>query len=44
MTVTVSPFQAGLGADISGVDVREPLEPADRDAIRAAYADARGDE
>ena len=37
MSITVSPFQAGLGADISGVDIREPLSPADRDAIRAAW-------
>ena len=34
MTVAVAPFAAGLGADISGVDIREPLCPADRDAIR----------
>ena len=39
MTVTVSPFQAGLGADISGVDIREPLGAADRDAIRKAWLD-----
>src|SRR5205085_11800425 len=39
MTVTVSPFQAGLGADISGVDIREPLAPADRDRIRRAWLD-----
>src|SRR5678815_5389773 len=39
MTVTVSPFAAGLGADISGVDIREPLVPADRDAIRKAWLD-----
>jgi taurine dioxygenase len=37
MSITVSPFQAGLGADISGVDIREPLSAADRDAIRAAW-------
>jgi taurine dioxygenase len=37
MSVTVRPFEAGLGADISGVDIREPLRTADRDAIRAAW-------
>ncbi|MGE5271064.1 MAG: TauD/TfdA dioxygenase family protein [Thiohalocapsa sp.] len=39
MAVTVSPFAAGLGADISGVDIRQPLTPADRDAIRKAWLD-----
>jgi alpha-ketoglutarate-dependent taurine dioxygenase len=39
MGITVSPFAAGLGADIAGVDIRRPLEPADRDAIRAAWLD-----
>src|SRR5205085_6044727 len=39
MTVEVHPFQAGLGADISGVDIREPLSTADRDAIRKAWLD-----
>src|ERR1700730_9873257 len=37
MTVEVAPLAAGLGADISGVDIREPLSTADRDAIRAAW-------
>src|SRR5438034_7210782 len=37
MSITVSPFAAGLGADIVGVDIREKLNPADRDAIRAAW-------
>ena len=37
MSVTVRPFAAGLGADISGVDIRKPLSTADRDAIRAAW-------
>jgi len=37
MSVTITPFAAGLGADISGVDIREPLTTADRDAIRAAW-------
>ena len=39
MSITVSPFAAGLGADIGGVDIREPLSAADRDAIRAAWLD-----
>src|SRR5947207_8837265 len=39
MRVEVHPFQAGLGADISGVDIREPLSTADRDAIRKAWLD-----
>src|SRR5947207_2140496 len=39
MTVEVHPFQAGLGADISGVDIREPLSTADRDGIRKAWLD-----
>jgi alpha-ketoglutarate-dependent taurine dioxygenase len=37
MSVTIRPFVAGLGADISGVDIREPLSTADRAAIRAAW-------
>ena len=37
MSVTVRPFAAGLGADISGVDIRKPLSTADRDAIRDAW-------
>jgi taurine dioxygenase len=39
MSITVSPFAAGLGADIGGVDIRQPLATADRDAIRAAWLD-----
>ena len=40
MAVTVTPFaNAGCGADISGVDIREPLMPEDRDAIRRAWLD-----
>src|SRR5438876_12273841 len=34
MTVEVHPFQAGLGADISGVDIREPLSTADLKPLR----------
>jgi taurine dioxygenase len=37
VSVTVTPFAAGLGADISGVDIRKPLSTADRDAIRDAW-------
>jgi alpha-ketoglutarate-dependent taurine dioxygenase len=37
MTVQVLPFEAGLGADISGVDIRQPLTPIERDQIRAAW-------
>src|ERR1700720_3469112 len=37
MTVEVHPFAAGCGADISGVDIREPLSTEDRDAIRKAW-------
>src|ERR1051325_9912815 len=40
MTVEVHPFEgAGCGAEIRGVDIREPLAPADRDAIRKAWLD-----
>jgi taurine dioxygenase len=39
MTVAVHPFAAGCGADITGVDIREPLSTADRDAIRKAWLD-----
>ncbi|HEV2100515.1 MAG TPA: TauD/TfdA family dioxygenase, partial [Stellaceae bacterium] len=37
MTIEVVPFEAGCGAEIRGVDIREPLSPDDRDAIRAAW-------
>src|SRR5437870_11712822 len=37
MSITVSPFAAGLGADIAGVDIRAKLDRPDRDAIRAAW-------
>jgi taurine dioxygenase len=39
MTVDVRPFAAGCGADITGVDIREPLSTADREAIREAWLD-----
>ena len=40
MTVTVTPFKnAGCGAEISGVDLRQQLSPEDRDAIRRAWLD-----
>ena len=37
MGITVTPFQAGLGADIGGVEIGRPLPPEDRDAIRRAW-------
>jgi taurine dioxygenase len=37
MTVHVLPFEAGLGADIRGIDIRQPLTPIERDQIRAAW-------
>src|SRR5579863_5456218 len=39
MSITVSPFAAGCGAEIGGVDIRQPLAPADRDRIRTAWLD-----
>jgi len=39
MTVEVIPFEAGLGADIRGVDIGRPLTPIARDWIRAAWLD-----
>src|SRR5437763_12896520 len=39
MTVEVHPFAAGPGADISGVDIRQPLSTARRVAIRKAWLD-----
>lgn len=40
MSITVTPFKdSGCGADISGVDIRQKLAPADRDAIRRAWLD-----
>ncbi|HVH80203.1 MAG TPA: TauD/TfdA family dioxygenase [Stellaceae bacterium] len=39
MTVEVHPFAAGCGAEITSVDIREPLSTADRDAIRKAWLD-----
>lgn len=37
MAIEVHPFDAGLGADIAGVDIRAPLAPIDRDQILAAW-------
>src|SRR5882672_10884568 len=39
MTVEVVPFEAGCGAEIRGVDIREPLAAADRNRIRRAWLD-----
>ncbi len=39
MTIEVVPFEAGCGAEIRGVDIREKLSPQDRDAIRTAWLD-----
>src|SRR5499427_3402569 len=37
MTIAIFPFDAGLGADIRGVDIRRPITPFERDAIRGAW-------
>jgi taurine dioxygenase len=37
MTIAVLPFEAGLGADIRGVDIRRPLSQFEREAIRSAW-------
>ncbi|MGA2303181.1 MAG: TauD/TfdA family dioxygenase [Acidimicrobiales bacterium] len=34
--LTIHPLQPTIGAKISGVDLREPLSPSDRDQIKAA--------
>jgi alpha-ketoglutarate-dependent taurine dioxygenase len=39
MSIEVIPFEAGLGAEIRGVDIREKLPMDDRNAIRAAWLD-----
>jgi taurine dioxygenase len=39
MSIEALPFDAGLGADIRGVDIRHPLSPPERDQIRAAWLD-----
>jgi alpha-ketoglutarate-dependent taurine dioxygenase len=39
MTIAILPFDAGLGADVRGVDIRLPLTPFERDAIRNAWLD-----
>ena len=36
MTITVTPFKAGIGADVSGVDLAK-VTPADVDSIRKAW-------
>ncbi|MGH7116254.1 MAG: TauD/TfdA dioxygenase family protein [Stellaceae bacterium] len=37
MSIEIVPFEAGLGAEIRGIDLRQPLSREDRDAIRAAW-------
>jgi len=37
MSVDIAPFDAGLGAEIRGVDIRRPLAGEDRERIRAAW-------
>jgi taurine dioxygenase len=37
MSLQVVPFEAALGAEIRGVDIRCKLAPSDRDQIRAAW-------
>ncbi len=34
--ITITPLQPTIGAEIGGVDLRQPLPPAIRDAVRAA--------
>ncbi len=36
MSITVTPVHAEFVAEISGIDLAQPLQPADRDAIEAA--------
>lgn len=36
MSITVTPMRPDFFAEISGIDLAEPLKPADRDAIEAA--------
>ena len=37
MSIEIVPFEAGCGAEIRGIDIREKLSNADCDAIRAAW-------
>jgi taurine dioxygenase len=39
MTIEVLPFEAGLGAEIRGVDIGRPLTASDRQEIRGAWLD-----
>jgi taurine dioxygenase len=39
MSIEVLPFEAGLGADIRGVDIGRPLTLLERDEIRGAWLD-----
>src|SRR3984893_4480149 len=36
MSITVTPTKSDFFADISGIDIAQPLKPADRDAIEEA--------
>jgi hypothetical protein len=37
MSIEVVPFEAGLGAEIRGVDIRELLSPQEGDEVRARH-------
>jgi len=39
MAVEVVPFEAALGAEIRGVDIRKPLAAPDYDKVRKAWVD-----
>jgi taurine dioxygenase len=39
MTLTVTPFPASPGAEVSGIDLREPLDAATRETLSRALAD-----
>jgi taurine dioxygenase len=39
MTITVSPFDAALGADVSGIDLKQPISDADFQQIADAWRD-----
>ncbi len=39
MATTVTPFEEGFGAEISGLDLSKPLSGEDRDAVYGAFLD-----